>query len=82
MAGLQMGLSQVRQPHHDGEQVIEVVHGAAGDLADQFELLGLLQLGLQEALQGHVHDQASAAANLTSCSSGCISEWPTFVAPS
>ena len=38
------------------EQVVEVVRDAARDLPERGELLGLVHLGLELALRGHVAD--------------------------
>ena len=43
---------------NDGEDVVEIVRDAAGELADGLHLLRLAQLLLQPPVQGHVAEEA------------------------
>ena len=49
---------------NDGQQVVEVVGHAAGQLADRLHLLRLVELRLQRLLLGHVLGQAKKADEL------------------
>ena len=53
-----------REPLDDGQDVVEVVSDAAGELADGLHLLRVAQLGLELALDGDVAADAEQRGNL------------------
>ena len=55
-AGGRPGHEHAHVAADDGEEIVEIVGDAAGQLADRFHFLGLAQLGLQPAALGHVHN--------------------------
>ena len=50
---VQLAFEQLEIADDDGEQIVEVVGEAAGELADGFHLLGLMELGFGLCLFGH-----------------------------
>ena len=64
IAGLEILQHQLAVPQNDGQQVVEVVRHAAGQLSDGFHLLRLLILRLEGPAFGDVHGDPDAAHRL------------------
>ena len=65
MAGRQIGKHHFAVSRNDGEQIVEIVRHAAGQLPDGFQFLGLVKLRLQFLLFRDVlHDSDEVPAAL------------------
>ena len=62
---------EIAEADHRGQQVVEIVRDAAGELADRLHLLRLRELGLEVLLLGRVDEmQDQAAIAVSAASSG------------
>ena len=71
----QPAFEQVKAAEHRGEQVVEVVRDAAGQLADRIHLLRLDQLAFERALLGDVGQRAGEFGRLPSSPSFSSTAW-------